>query len=80
VDVEPGEVETLLGEAISNALPEALITRWVTCVELIDSNGERALYLATSEDLSAWDSLGILDYAATRERAAIHRDTMDDGA
>ena len=64
-----------LGEAISQALPDAYVTRWVSLVEVIDPDGERALWCLTPDEMRAWDTLGLLTFAVQMEQAgAVDRD------
>jgi hypothetical protein len=64
--------------AISDALAGTLVTRWVVVTELIEQDGERAIYVSSSDDSRTWDIIGMLDYALTRERAAAAYDLMSD--
>lgn len=66
------EIEARLNDAIGQIMREEgeMATRWIALVEVIDSDGERGLRTMTSEDLSAWDSKGLLTQALDVERAA----------
>lgn len=76
-------IERYVGDAINAAVSEhehGMVTRWVAVLEIIDGEGERAILTLASEDLRQWDSIGMLDFALSNERAGIVRDKLrDDG-
>lgn len=41
-----------------------MVTRWVVVAEVFESTGERGLWAFTAEDMKAWETLGMLTYAA----------------
>jgi hypothetical protein len=72
---EIGEaIERDISDAITTAVAEhehGMVTRWVGIDEIIDDEGERAVLTLASEDVRAWDTIGLLDFALTMERAAL---------
>lgn len=67
-------LEHAIGHAIDNAVGEhegGLVTKWVALVESVNADGERGLWVMTSDGVTAWDSLGLLQYAHHVELAAI---------
>ncbi len=68
---EPERVERQIGESISAALRASgeFVNRWVALIETVDEQGRRGIWTATSEGLTAWDSLGMLEFAKQREMA-----------
>jgi hypothetical protein len=70
-------LEQAIGEAISEAVGSqegGFVTKWVTVMETVGPEGQRGIWTFTSEDMTAYDSLGLLQYAVFREQAAIVRD------
>lgn len=62
-----------LADLIREIDPGAMLTRWVLLLEVVDDQGERALWTIAAPDQKAWDTLGLLDYARAVETSAIHR-------
>jgi len=66
------------------ATEQAMATEALTPVkvlilaEVIDDDGERWIFKATSHDFRAWDSLGFLQWAIAREAAGIAEDYRQD--
>ena len=62
-------------DAVGNALSEAagrsgeMVTRWLACAEVIGADGERALWMTTNENATAWDNLGMLTFMLQTEQA-----------
>lgn len=68
------EIERQISDAITAAVAEhehGFVSRWVSLVEIIDDQGERAILTLASEDLRAWDSIGLLEFGLANERAAL---------
>lgn len=55
-----------------------MLTKFVLVVEALEPEGPPACWTATSAGLTDWDSLGLLDHAHTRERAAVYRRTLQE--
>lgn len=74
------DVADELGSAVAQVLGKhgQMATRWVVLVELIDAEGERGLWLEAPDDMRSWDTLGLLDYAGSLERAKIQWDNRDE--
>lgn len=74
VDEQPAQDlwETRLDNAFKETLDEGeMILRWVAIAEVIDKDGERGLYTMTSPGIQAWESLGLLEFGAAREKGSI---------
>lgn len=59
-------IEREIGKAIADVLARhegGFVTRWLAVVEVIDGDGDRGLWTTTSEDLTAWDTCGLLTHA-----------------
>jgi hypothetical protein len=72
-------IERQVSDAINAAIAEherGMVTRWISLIEIIDGDGDRALLTTGSEDLRAWDTLGILEFALALERASIVADKV----
>ena len=46
-----------------------MVTKWVILAETIDADGDRGLWSLCSESATAWDTLGLLQFALHREQA-----------
>lgn len=61
-----GEViEAAIGGAIDAAVGQhegGFVTKWVALVESVSPDGERGLWTMTSQDLKAWDTVGLLQH------------------
>lgn len=71
---EPHDVQQALQAAVKAALAEQgeLATRFVLVAEAVNAeDGKRALYWATSDEIRAWEALGMLEYGVQREKAQI---------
>jgi hypothetical protein len=61
--------------AIDHAIADGLrgnsemATKWLALVEVMDGEGERALYMATSEGMKSWESLGLLMFGVQHEQS-----------
>jgi hypothetical protein len=81
VTVDGVEVERLIGEAIERVLGEhgEYAAKWVAIVETVGTaDGERGLWAFTSENLKAWDTLGLLGHALERQRANIYNHRQEE--
>lgn len=71
------EKRARVGDALSDILGEdgEMVTRWLTIVETIDSDGERGMWSLVPDDTKPWDTLGMLNFAIQQEQAgAVHRE------
>ena len=72
---EEGEPDTraAIQTAVTGAIADNgdMATKWVACVEGINSDGERYLWLMADDTTTPWDRLGMLQFALTQERADI---------
>ncbi len=73
-------VEREMSEAIAAVLArhQSMPNRWVLVVEVMEESGERALETFASQDLRAWDALGMLGFALERERGGVHQGVGED--
>ncbi len=58
-------IEQEIGKAISDVLARhegGFVTKWVALVETVDGDGKRGLWTATSDDVMAWDTVGLLTH------------------
>lgn len=73
---EEGEPDTraAIQSAITGAIADEgdMVTKWVACVEGINADGERYLWLMADDDTMPWDRLGMLQFALTREQDDIN--------
>lgn len=64
--------------AISDSLGTMLVTRWVAVIETLEEDGTRGIWVPGSDGLQAWDTIGLLDYALTRDRANVAAEFIGD--
>ena len=50
--------------------PGAFVTKYVIIAEVIDTHGDRAIWLDSSDDATPWDTYGLLTFALNQEQAA----------
>lgn len=58
-------LERAIGAAIESAVGEherGFVTKWVALVESVDPDGQRGLWTMTSDDVKAWDTVGLLQH------------------
>ncbi len=61
-----------IGGAIADVLARhegGFVTRWVALVEAVNGAGERGLWTTTSDDMTAWDTCGLLTHALHMQQA-----------
>ena len=78
---DPEIAQQELAEAISSVLTRhgLMTNRWILVTEVIDQDGGRSLGSFSSDDLRAWDTLGMLHYVLEQDKGVIHQDMNDDG-
>lgn len=47
----------------------SMVGHWVALVETIDEHGKRGLWTFTSDDVKAWDTVGLLGHAMHLQQA-----------
>lgn len=65
-------LEKAVGAAIDEAIGQherGFVTKWVALVESVDPDGERGLWTMTSEDVKAWDTVGLLQHGLHLQHA-----------
>jgi hypothetical protein len=76
---EPDEFNRAVGDAVTaavNQLEHGVVTRWVAVIESIDPDGARGVWLAGSEDLKPWDTLGLLHFGILEEQSQALADRL----
>lgn len=68
----------LIGQLIQGLEPGGFVTRWVVVAEVIDGEGERALWVDADSDMKQWDTYGLLMWALEQERAGYHKARWDE--
>jgi hypothetical protein len=78
--VTPAELEDKARTALADLFGSdgTMLTRFVLVSEIIEADGTSAVWTCTSEDLSAWDSLGLLSFAEAKQRGEIYAEQDDD--
>lgn len=63
------DTATLVAQIIQGLDPGAFVTKFVLVAEVLDTDGNRAVWTETSDDASKWDAYGLLTFALEEERA-----------
>lgn len=74
------EMQSEIGEAIDATVrsrEHGVVTRWIAVVETVGPDGFRGLWTMTSDELTAWETLGMLGYALAMQNNAIHTEEED---
>jgi len=74
-------LERVIGDAIQNAVGQherGFVTKWVALVESVDPDGQRGLWTMTSEDVKAWDTVGLLQHGLHLQQAQTLAARFDD--
>ncbi len=70
-------------EAVSNALqqvdPGTMPVKFVLLLEVIDRDGDRALWTAAGPNMTAWDTVGMLGHAMHVQQADTTKRRIEDG-
>lgn len=64
-------IREVIAKHPENSEAPEMVTKWVTLIEVVDTNGNRGLWTATGDDVKAWDTLGLLQYGVELQRANI---------
>jgi len=60
-------MEDDLNDAISGVIARheenGLVTKWIALIETLDGDGSRGMWTATSDGVTAWDTVGMLEHA-----------------
>ena len=79
MNADPDATEKALTDAIAQALDQALpgmVTRWVCVTEVIEEDGQRALWSVGPDDAQPWDRLGLMGFAMQLEQAGAVAHTL----
>lgn len=71
---EPIEIQKQIGEAIAEVLRRntaSMTVKFVALAEVMDGDGHRGMWTFTSDDITAWDSMGLLQHAFAMEQADV---------
>lgn len=77
------ELQASLHAAVSKAINDheedaSYLTRFVVLAEVVDSEGDRALWQVAADGMKRWDTLGLLDHARSVEYASTSAETSSD--
>ena len=61
------QVASVINDTMAATVDE-MVTKWVACIETIDADGKRALWLLSDPTAKPWDTLGLLTYAVQQEQ------------
>ena len=64
--------------ADSMASVDEMVNKWVACVETIDNDGQRALWVLSDPTSKPWDTLGMLTFAVQQEQSESLANISDD--
>lgn len=65
-------IEQAIGDAIDSAVGQhegGFVTKWVALVESVGPAGNRGLWTMTSDEVTAWDTVGLLQHALHMQQA-----------
>lgn len=67
------DMRRAIGDALADVMARdgAMLTRWVVLADVIEANGERALWALCPSEQKAWDTLGMLRFADHQEAAGL---------
>lgn len=73
---EPDDLGVVLQAAVAKAIGDGVseheggfVTKWVALVESVDPEGARGLWTLTSDDVMAWDTVGLLQHGLHLQQA-----------
>lgn len=69
---EQPDSHAIVAQLIEGLDPGCLVTQFVVVAEVIDTEGERAMWIDTHGGASRWDTYGLLTYALNEEAAHQH--------
>lgn len=73
---EDGDLLGDMHDALCSALAQyerAMVTKWVVCVESVEEDGARGLWVLAMDGMKPWDVAGLLKVATDRQTAQIIR-------
>jgi hypothetical protein len=62
------EVDAALSQVIGQN-EGSIVSRWIVLAETVDQAGDRGVWQLSSARSTPWDTLGLLEYAVSEERA-----------
>jgi hypothetical protein len=74
------QIEPAPGKAIEQVIAEqerGFVLKWVAIVETCGEDGSRGVWTMTSNDVKAWDTLGLLEYGKQLQVAQVINDRLD---
>lgn len=73
------DTQRILADGIAAALSKDgdMPLRWVAVVESMDPEGQRCIWRFNSDGMAMWDTLSLLEYGITKERAALMRAELE---
>lgn len=73
------KLQRVIGAAIESAIAEhegGFTTKWVALVETVDAEGARGLWPMASDEVKAWDTVGLLQHGLHLQQAATLADQL----
>lgn len=70
--------ESLIAKLLPTFEDDIVINRYIVIADGFDSDGRRAIYTACNEGASAWDNMGMLQFALDREHASIIANRLEE--
>ena len=66
------DMQSKVADAIANAFSGGhFVTKWVAVVEVLQEDGERALWTLANDSCESWDISGLLHHAVGMEQAQL---------
>lgn len=73
-------IEQAVNDAIEKIVQEhehGFVLKWVGIVETVGEDGTRGVWTMTSDNVKAWDTLGLLEYGKQLQNAQFIADRLD---
>lgn len=70
------QIEQHVRDALADLMAKidtgGMVTGYALLIEVVGSDGERALWTMAPSESKAWDTLGLLQYGLTKQQAQMH--------
>ena len=73
-----GQSENHVADLIHQLDPGSMVTKFIVIAEVIDTDGDQAVWVDTSDGSSTWDILGLLAYAKALQTSRLDFDDLED--
>ena len=74
----PEDTTAIMAQLVEHLDPGSVITGFVAVAEIIDPDGNTAIWTSAPETATKWATLGLLTYALEREKQMLADDEDDE--